>query len=63
MDKTNVSFSAHINGIGMAPKHYGVVYHVCRQVSARHLYVTYRLEDKLMRGFPLLSLHRHIIAI
>jgi len=34
MDKTNISFSVHINGIVMALKHYGVVYRVCRQVSA-----------------------------
>jgi len=35
--KPNISFSVRVNGIGMAPKHYDVVYHVCRQVSAHVL--------------------------
>jgi len=34
MDNTNISFSEHINATGMAPKHFGVVYRVCRQVAA-----------------------------
>jgi len=44
--ETSLPSSLQGNGIAVAPIHYGVVYHVCRQVSAR---VTYRSEDQLMR--------------
>jgi hypothetical protein len=63
MDETNLSSHLHGNGIGMASSHYGVVYHVCRHVSApSDIYVTYRFQDKLMRRithcavFPLSAL-------
>lgn len=39
MDVVNISSSVHGNGIGMAPSHYGLVYHVCRQVSAHVRYL------------------------